>query len=113
MLLHGHQGCRGPGSLPGWHTLNSHAKSILHLQEQAIEEENKSQLNFLSICQTALQASPAELHSMPVASYQVLMGQALMSLPFSPPQGASSPEQVSAPMAPSSPAPEPWPRPKW
>ena len=91
----------------------SHAKSILHLKEQAIEEENKSQLDFLSACQTALQASPVELCSMLVASYQVLMGQAPMSLPFSPSQGASSSEQVPVPMAPSSPAPEPLPRPKW
>ena len=30
------------------------AKFMLHLEEQAIEEENKSQLNFLSACQTAL-----------------------------------------------------------
>ena len=46
----------------------SHAKSIQHLEEQAIEEENKSQLDLLSACQTALWACPAELHSMLVAS---------------------------------------------
>ena len=77
-----------------------HAKSILCLEEQASEEEKKSQLDFLSACQTALQASPVELCSMVVASYQVLMGQALMSLPFSPSQGASSSEQVPAPWLP-------------
>ena len=91
----------------------SHAKSILHLEEQAIEEENKSQLDFLSVCQTALWASPAELHSMQVASYQVLMGQMQMSLLFNPSEGASSSEQVPTPMASFSPAPEPSPRPKW
>ena len=32
----------------------SHAKSLQHLEEQANEEENKSQLDFLSACQTAL-----------------------------------------------------------
>ena len=32
----------------------SHAKSIQHLEEQAIKEESKSQLNFLSVCQAAL-----------------------------------------------------------
>ena len=32
----------------------SHAKFMLHLEEQAIEEENKSQLDFFSACQTAL-----------------------------------------------------------
>ena len=30
----------------------SHAKSLQHLEEQAIEEENKSQLDFLSTSQT-------------------------------------------------------------
>ena len=57
----------------------SHAKSIQHLEEQAIEEESKSQLDFLSTFQAALWASPMELHGMLVASYHVLMGQALMS----------------------------------
>ena len=40
------------------------------------------------------------------------MGQVPASLLFSPSQGASSSEQVHVPMAPSSPAPEPLPRPK-
>ena len=48
-----------------------------------------------------------------IASYQVLMGQAPMSPPFSPSQGASSSEQMHTPIAPSPPAPEPLPRPKW
>ena len=89
-----------------------HAKSIQHLEEQAIEEENKSQLDFLSACQTAIWASPAELCSMLVASYQVLMGQVLMSLLFSLSQEASSSEQVPVPMGPSPPVPECSPRPK-
>ena len=38
-----------------------HAKTIKHLEEQVIQEEGKSQIDFLSACQTALQASPAEL----------------------------------------------------
>ena len=36
----------------------SHAKFMLCLEEQAIEEENKSHLDFLSACQATLQASP-------------------------------------------------------
>ena len=48
-----------------------------------------------------------------VASYHVLLGHALMSHPFSLSQGASSSEQVSASMAPSSLAPEHSPGPKW
>ena len=37
----------------------SHDKSIRHLEEQAIKEESKSQLNFLSVCQAALWNSTA------------------------------------------------------
>ena len=61
----------------------SHAKSIQHLEEQAIKEESKGQLNFLSACQATLQASPVELHHVLVASYHILLGQALISHPFS------------------------------
>ena len=90
-----------------------HAKSIQCLEEQAIEEESKSQLDFFSTFETALWASPVELHGMLVASYQVLMGQSPMPLHFSLSQGASSSEQVPAAMALLPPAPEPLPRPKW
>ena len=48
-----------------------------------------------------------------VASKHILMGQALTSHPFSLSQGASSSNQVSVPVAPSSPVPEHSPRPKW
>ena len=57
-------------------------------------------------------SSPAEMHNMLVASYQVLMEQVPMSLPYNPSQAASSSEQVPTPVAPSPPAPEPMPRPK-
>ena len=90
----------------------THTKSIQHLEEQAIQEENKSQLDFLFACQAAIQASPVELHSMLVASYHILMGQAPMSHPFNLSQGASSTEQVSASVVPSPPAPGCSPRPK-
>ena len=90
----------------------SHAKSIQHLEEQAIKEESKGQLNFLSACQAALWASPLELHGMLIAFYHVLLGYVLMSHPFSLSQGNSSSEQVSTPMAPSPPVPECSPRPK-
>ena len=43
------QGASQAGSLQ-----QLHAKSIQHLEEQAIEEESKGQLNFLSACQTTL-----------------------------------------------------------
>ena len=50
----------------------SHAKGIQHLEEEAIEEESKGQLNFLSTCQAALEASPLESCGVLLASYQVL-----------------------------------------
>ena len=89
-----------------------HAKTIKHLEEQVIQEEGKSQINFLSACQAALQTSPVELRGALVASYHILMGQAPMSHPFTLSQGASPTKQPSAPAAPSSLAPEHSPRPK-
>ena len=90
-----------------------HAKSIQCLEEQAIEKESKGQLDFLSTCQAALQASPPELCSVLVTSYHILLGHAPMSHPFGLSQEVSPSEQVSFPGAPSSPAPEHSPRPKW
>ena len=90
-----------------------HAKTIQHLEEQVIQEEGKSQIDFLSACQATIQANPVELRGVLVASYHFLMGQAPTSHPFTLSQGASPTEQLSAPVAPSSPAPEDSPRPKW
>ena len=90
-----------------------HVKTIQHLEEQVIQEEGKSQIDFLSAYQAALQASPVELRGMLGASYHLLMGQAPTSHPFTLSQGASLIEQPSAPAAPSSPVPEHSPRPKW
>ena len=79
-----------------------HAKTIQHLEEQVIQEVGKSQIDFLSACQGALQASPIELRGTLVASYHILMGQAQTSHPFILSQGTSHIEQLSAPVAPSS-----------
>ena len=38
-----------------------HAKTIQHLEEQVIQEEGKSQMDFLSACQATIPASPVEL----------------------------------------------------
>ena len=46
-----------------------------------------SQLNVISVCQAALQASPPELCGVLVASYNVLLGHTPMSHLFSIPQG--------------------------
>ena len=89
-----------------------HAKTIKHLEEQVIQEGGKSQIDFLSACQAALQASLAELRGALVTSYHILMGQAPTSHPFTLSQGASPTEQSSASAAPSSLAPEHSPGPK-
>ena len=89
-----------------------HVKTIQHLEEQVIQEEGEIQTDFLSVCQTALQASSVELRGMLVALYHLLMGQAPMSHPFTLSQGASPNEQLSAQAAPSPPVPEHSPRPK-
>ena len=84
-----------------------------HLEEQAIQEEGKSQLDFLFACQDTIQARPVELCGTLVASYHILMGEAPTSHPFTLSQWAPSTEQAPAPVAPSSPAPEHSPQPKW
>ena len=93
----------------------SQTKGIQHLEEEAIEEESKGQLNFLSTCQATLEASALQSCCMLIASCQVLLGHAPMSHLFSIPQAASLSQQGSAPGA-SSPsahtAPRPSPRPK-
>ena len=89
----------------------SHTKTIQHLEE-AIKEESKGQLNFLSICQATLQASPPKFHGMLVASYHILLGHVLTSHLLSISQGASPSQQGSIPGASSPPAPEHSPRPQ-
>ena len=95
------------------HTLHQrHAKTIQHLEEQVIQEEGKSQIDFLSACQAALQASLIELRGAMVASYHMLMGQASTSHPFTLSQEASPAKQLSAQAPPPLPVPECPPRPK-
>ena len=67
----------------------SHIKAVQHLEEEAIEEESKGQLDFLSAHHAAPRASPPESHGTLVASYHVLLGHVLMSHLFSISQGAS------------------------
>ena len=90
----------------------SHTKAIQHLEEESIEEEHMGQLNFLSICQATLQASPPKFHGVLVASYHVLLGHAPMSHLFSISQRASPSQQMSTPRTSSPPMPEHSPRPK-
>ena len=78
------QGASQAGSLQ-----QSHTKTIQHLEEEAIEEESKGQLNLLSTCQATLRASPPEFCGVLVASYHILLGHAPASHLFSLSQGAS------------------------
>ena len=90
----------------------SHAKGIQHLEEKAVKEENKGQLNFLSACQAAQEVSSPESCGVLVASYQVLLGHTPMYHLFNIPQGASPFQQGPAPRASSSSAHGPSRRPK-
>ena len=89
-----------------------HGKTIRDLEEQVIQEEGRSQTDFLSACQAALHASPVELKGMLIASYHILFGQAPMSHPFTLLQRTSPAEQQSAPAAPTAPVPKQSSRPK-
>ena len=90
----------------------SHAKAIQHLEEEAIKEESKGQLNFLSACQATLEASPLKSCGVLLASYQVLLGHTSTSHLFNILQGASASQQGPTPRASSSSSPGPSPRPK-
>ena len=59
-----------------------HGKVMQDLEEQVIQEEGRSQTDFLSTCQAALCASLAELKGVLAASYQILLGQTPTSHPF-------------------------------
>ena len=93
----------------------SHAKDIQCLEEETLEEERRGQLNFLSACQAAFDASPPESHGMLIDPYHLLLVHAPISNLFTIPPGASPPQQGSIPgvPSPSDPtAPGPLPRPK-
>ena len=83
-----------------------HAEVIKHLEEQVIQEEVRSQIDFLSTCQAALNTSPGEFRGTLVASYHLLLGQASSSHPFPLSQGAFPAEQPPASAVPPVLAPE-------
>ena len=87
-------------------------KIVQDLEAQVIQEESRSQANFLSACQATLYTSPAELKSALVASYHILLGQIPPSHPFILSQRASSVEEQPASAAPPEPVPKQSPRPK-
>ena len=87
-----------------------HSKVMWGLETQAIQEEGRSQADFLSACQATLYASPMELKGMLVASYHVLLGQTPTSHPFSLSQRTSPVKEKSTPAAPPTPVPKQSPR---
>ena len=75
----------------------SDAKAIQCLEEEAVEEKSKGELNFLSTYQATLEASPVKSCGMLLASYQVLLGHTSMSHLFNIPQGVSPSQQGPTP----------------
>ena len=67
----------------------SHAKDIQHLETEAIEEEKRDHLTFLSTCGTALRVSPPEAHGIMTTPFHLLLGNAPMSTLLSIPPGVS------------------------
>ena len=89
-----------------------HGNIMWGLEMRAIQEESRSQANFLSPWQAALYTSPAELKSTLVASYHLLLGQTPPSHPFILLQRASPVEEQPASAASPTPVPKQSPRPK-
>ena len=63
-----------------------HGNIMQDLEEQVIQEESRSQADFLSTCQVALYNSPPELKIALATSYHILLGQTLRSPPLALPQ---------------------------
>ena len=97
-------------------TQQTHAKDIQHLEAEAIEEEGKDHLTFLTTCSAALRASPPKGHGIMIIPYHLLVGNAPMSTLLSIPPGVSPPEWESVLWTPPSTAPaatRPSPQSKW
>ena len=65
----------------------SHSKGMQCLQIEAIEEEGKDHLSFLTACGTALQASPLEAHGVQLAPSTCSWGMCLWPLFWTFPSG--------------------------
>ena len=101
-----------PGASEAKSLQRQHGKAFRDLEAQVIQEEGRSQTDFLSTFQTTLHTSPAELKGILVASYHILLGQTPMST-HSPYTTRTSPVgKQSAPAAPPVPVPKQSPRPK-
>ena len=87
-----------------------HGNIMQDLEAQAIQEESRSQADFLSTCQVTLYNSPPELKNTLATSYHILFGQTPLSPPLAPLQRTSPTEGQLTPTAPATPAPEQSPR---
>ena len=89
-----------------------HGNIVQDMETQAIQEESRSQSDFLSACQATLYASSVELKSTLVASYHLLLGQTPLSHPFVLLQRASPVEEQPSSATSPAPVPKQSPRPK-
>ena len=89
-----------------------HGNSMWDLERQVIQEEVRSQANFLSTYQAAMCASPMALKNALVTSCHILLGQTPPSPPFILLQRTSPVEEQLASAAPPTLVPEwsPWPK---
>ena len=89
-----------------------HGDIMLNLERQVIQEEVRSQTNFLSTCQATMCTSLIALKSTLVTFYHIWLGQTPPSPPFVLLQRASPVEEQLASAAPSSSVPKQSPQPK-
>ena len=80
----------------------SHTKDIQHLETEAIEEEKREHLTFLTACSTTLRASPPKACGIMVTPFHLLLGNAPMSTLLSIPPGVSPLQQEPALLTPPS-----------
>ena len=91
-----------------------HGNIMWDMERQVIQEEVRSQADFLSACQATMCTSPMALKNAMMTSYHILLGQAPPSPPFILLQRTSPVEEQLAPAAPPASMPEwsPWPK-RW
>ena len=89
-----------------------HDNIMQDLETQVIQEESRSQADFLSPCQATRYTSPPELKSALAASYHILLGQTPPSSPFVLLQRASPVEEQPISATPAAPVSQLSPRPK-
>ena len=77
-----------------------HGSIMWDLEGPVIQEESRSQADFLSTCQVVLHNSPPELKSILTTSYHISLGQTPLLPPLAPPQRTSPVEEQPTMAAP-------------